>query len=89
MLPFIAEYHMQDYKEKHWLKIWSGNSKDPKINHLHYEIFIVSYFCNTKHKVPDYLKSHIVYKFYCPACNKEYIVQKDQNLSLLVQEHSS
>ena len=40
-IPTIfAEYPMQEYKEKHWLKTWSENSKD--INHLNCEILIIS-----------------------------------------------
>ena len=37
----------------------------------------LSYYCNTKNKVPEYLKSHIVYEFCCPACNIKYIGKTD------------
>ena len=48
----------------------------------------LSYYCNTKDKVPEYLKSHIVYEFCCPACNSKYIGKKDQNFGTRVQERS-
>ena len=48
----------------------------------------LSYFCNTKDKVPEYLKSHIVYEFCCPACNIKYIGKTDRNFGTRVQEHS-
>ena len=46
----------------------------------------LSYYCNTKDKVPEYLKSHIVYEFCCPACNIKYIGKTD--FGTRVQEHS-
>ena len=38
--------------------------------------------------MPEYLKSHIVYEFYCPACNIKYIGKTDRNFGTCVQEHS-
>ena len=38
--------------------------------------------------MPEYLKSHIVYEFCCPACNIKYIEKTDQNFGTRVQEHS-
>ena len=48
----------------------------------------LSQYCNTKDKVPEYLKFHIVYEFCCPACNSKYIGKTDRNFGTLVQEHS-
>ena len=48
----------------------------------------LSYCCNTKDKVPEYLKSHMVYEFCCPACNSKYIGKTDPNFGTSVQEHS-
>ena len=48
----------------------------------------LSYYYNTKDKVPEYLKSHIVYEFCCPACNIKYIGKTDRNFGTRVQEHS-
>ena len=48
----------------------------------------LSYYCNTKDKVPEYLKSHVVYEFCCPACNSKYIGKADQNFDTRVQERS-
>ena len=39
--------------------------------------------------MPEYLKSHIVYEFYCPACNNTCIGKTDQNFGTRVQEHSN
>ena len=59
---------MQKYKEKHSLKIWSGNSKDIyklfKLRNI-YRTKIFSYCCNTKDKLTEYLISHIVHEFCC------------------------
>ena len=38
----------------------------------------LSYYCNTKDTVPEYLKSHMVYEFCCPACNSKYIGKIDR-----------
>ena len=48
----------------------------------------LSYYCNTKDKVPEFLKSHIVYEFCCPACNIKYIGKTDRNFVARVQEQS-
>ena len=48
----------------------------------------ISYYCNTKDKVPEYLKSHMVYEFCCPACNNKYIGKTDRNFGTRVLEHS-
>ena len=32
----------------------------------------MSYYCNTKDGIPDYLKSHLVDEFCCPSCNTGY-----------------
>ena len=47
----------------------------------------MSYYCNTKGRIPDYLKSHIVYEFCCPACNAGYIGKTDWNLGTQTKEH--
>ena len=38
--------------------------------------------------MPEYLKSHIVYEFCCPACNIKHIGKPDQKFGTCVQEHS-
>ena len=47
----------------------------------------MSYYCNTKDRIPDYLKSHVVYEFSCPVCNAGYIGKTDQNLGTWIKEH--
>ena len=47
----------------------------------------VSDFCNTKDRIPHYLKSHVVYDFFCPACNAGYIGNTDRNLGTRIKEH--
>ena len=47
----------------------------------------MSYYCNTKEEIPDYLKSHVVYEFCCPACNIGYIGKTDRNLGTWIKEH--
>ena len=43
-----------------------------------YRTKILSNYCNTKYKVPEYLKSHIVYEFCCQACNSKCVGQTDR-----------
>ena len=45
----------------------------------------LSHYCNAKDKVPEYLKSHLVYEFCCPTYYNKYI---DLNIGTRVQEHS-
>ena len=47
----------------------------------------MSYYCNAKDRIPDYLKSHVVYEFSCPACNAGYIGKTDRNLGTWIKEH--
>ena len=87
ILPqFFAKYPTQKYKEKNSLKIWSKNSRhidEPfKLRNI-YCTKKLSYYCNTKDKVPEYLKYHLVYEF----CSK-YIGKTDQNFGTCLQEHS-
>ena len=49
----------------------------------------VSYYCNTKDKLPEYRKFHIAQEFRCPACNNTYIGKTDWNFDTRVQEHSN
>ena len=48
----------------------------------------LSYYCNTKDKVPEYLQSHTVYKFCSPAYNNKYIGKAVRNFDACAQEHS-
>ena len=47
----------------------------------------MSCYCNTKDRIPDYLKSHVVWEFCFPACNADYIGKTDQNLGTWIKEH--
>ena len=47
----------------------------------------MSYCCNEKDRIPDYLKSHVVYEFCCPACNAGYIGKTNRNLGTQTKEH--
>ena len=37
----------------------------------------MNYHCNTMDRIPDYLKSHVIYEFSCPACNTVYVGKTD------------
>ena len=50
-----------------------------------YKTTKMSYYCKTKERIPDYLTSHEVYEFCCPACNAGYIGQTDQNLGTRIK----
>ena len=54
-----------------------------------YRMKKMSYYCNKKDKVPKYLKSHIGYEFFCPACNNTYIGKTDWNFDTCVQKHTN
>ena len=47
----------------------------------------MSYYCNTKDRISDYLKSHVVYEFSYPACNACCIGKTDRNLGTRIKEH--
>ena len=47
----------------------------------------MSYFCNAKDRIPDYLQSYVAYKFSCRACNACYVGKTDQNLGTRIKEH--
>ena len=77
--------------EKNSLKIWPKKRK----RHIDETFKLRNIYCTkklhyyyTKDKVPEYLKSHIVYELCCPACNSKYIGKTDQNFSTHIQEHS-
>ena len=42
-----------------------------------YRTKTLRYYCNTRDKVPEYLKYHLVCKFCCPACSNKYIGKTD------------
>ena len=46
------------------------------------------YSYNTKDKVPEYLKSHIVYELCCPVCNSKYSRKTDRSFVARVQKYS-
>ena len=52
-----------------------------------YKTTKMSYYCNTKDRIPDYLNPHVVYEFCCPACNAGYIDKIDRNLGTRIKEH--
>ena len=52
-----------------------------------YKTTTMSYYCNTKDRIPEYSKSHVVYEFSCPACNADYIGKTDRNLGTRIKEH--
>ena len=83
---------MQEYKEKKLTKNIVRKLKrhidEPfKLRNI-YCTKKLSYHYNIKDKVPEYLKSHMVYEFCCPACNSKYIGKTDRNFATHVQEHS-
>ena len=78
---------MQEYKEKTSLKIWSGNSKRHRWT-IQIKKYLLHNYFNAKDKVPEYLKSQIVYIFYCTVCNSKYIGKTNRNFSTCVQQYS-
>ena len=92
LLRFFAEYPMHEYKEKKLIKILVKKLKrhiDEPFKLRNIDCWKkLSYYCNTKDKMPKYLKSQIKYEFSCPACNKKYIGKTDRNFGTHVQKHS-
>ena len=48
----------------------------------------LSMFCSMKDKVPDSMKSNVIYKFTCPHCNGQYVGKAERNLCTRIKEHS-
>ena len=42
---------------------------------------------NGKDPIPKFLKSFVVYKFFCPGCNASYIGETTHHLSTRIKEH--
>ena len=47
--------------------------------HLLYNTTKVSFYCSNKDKMPDNLKSNVIYKITCPSCQENY-VEKPTNV---------
>ena len=41
--------------------------------HLLYNTTKVSFYCSNKDKIPDNLKSNVIYKITCPGCGENYV----------------
>ena len=72
-----------------------GKNLTKKLKRILFQPFILKntykttkmrYYCNTKDIIPNYLKSHVVCEFCCPACNAGYIGKTDQNLGTWMKE---
>ena len=44
--------------------------------------------CIKKDKIPNPLRSNIVYEFTCPGCNSSYVGKTERNLATRLLEHS-
>ena len=51
--------------------------KEPVCFKIFHQTKKLSSFCSNKDPIPIYLKSHVIYKLTCPACNAEYIGKTD------------
>ena len=49
--------------------------------------FKVGDLFSVKESVPKYLRSFVVYRFTCPACNASYIGETTRHLSTRIKEH--
>ena len=54
---------------------------------LQYETTKLSYFTNTKDKIPLLSQSSVVYKFVCPGCSSSYIGKTECTLWERTEEH--
>ena len=63
--------------------------KEPVCFKIFYQTKKLSSFCKNKDPNPMYLKSHVIYKLTCPACNAEYIGKTDRCLRVRLDEHNS
>ena len=90
-LKYFAKYHMLVHKVTDYLKTSHKKLKQiiskPFILKNIYKTTKMSYYCNTKDRIPDYLKSHLIYEFCCPACNAGYIGKTGRNLGIQIKEH--
>ena len=63
--------------------------KEPVCFKNFYQAKKLSLFWINKDPNPMYLKSHVIYKLTCPACNAEYIGKTDRCLRVRLDEHNS
>ena len=62
--------------------------REPARFKILYQTKKFSSFCSNKDPTPMYLKSHVIYKPTCPACNAECIGKTDRCLRVPLDEHS-
>ena len=48
----------------------------------------MSFYTNTKDKIPLLSQSSLVYKFYCPGCSSSYVVKTERTLFERTEEHT-
>ena len=51
-------------------------------------LFLLSYFTNTKDRKPFLSQSSIIYKFVCPGCKSCYVGKIDRTLHERTKEHA-
>ena len=49
----------------------------------------LSFYTNMKDKIPNEMKSNVVYRFTCPGCSADYIGKTDRNLYERCVEHAT
>ena len=83
-LPYIGEYSMETKRKIRIL--CKTYCKSTEINISHSMTKVGDYF-SAKCRVPDYLKSFVVYHFVCASCGASYVGETTRYFSTRVHEH--
>ena len=87
-LKFCGEIGDQLIK-KCFKKLYHCFQKDKQVKFvLNYQTTKMSFYTNTKDKVPLLSQSFVVYKFKCPGCNCSYIGKTERTLFERTREHA-
>ena len=84
-LPYIGEYSgIAQKKINSLIKKYCKDSISVKISFS--GVKLASFF-STKDKIPENLRSNVVYKFVCAGCNASYVGETQRHLTTRIKEH--
>ena len=83
-LPYIGKF--SKFAQKKLNHLCETFCKDTNINLVFSSAKVSSYF-SSKDKMPDALKSYVVYYFVCASCNAGYVGETCRHLDVRIEEH--
>jgi hypothetical protein len=84
-LPYIKDF--SDFADKKFKQLKSQFCKSSTTLKIAFTPTKLSSFFSLKDKMPNALKSHVVYKFICAGCNASYIGYTTRYLTTRIDEH--